>query len=66
MMVLADGTVVQCDQDFQGKTAIGSIERDSLVDLWRNGQLKSLRQMHLAGRYDTNDLCAACRQWHRP
>jgi spiro-SPASM protein len=65
MTILADGNVAVCDRDFQGKTVVGSINNHRLIDLWQGQQLGDLREAHLAGRYEANNLCPACRHWHR-
>lgn len=65
MMILADANVTICDQDFQAKQCIGSIETNSLIDLWQGTPLTELREAHRAGTYNTNDLCPNCRYWHR-
>jgi hypothetical protein len=61
-MILADGTMTTCDQDFAGRQALGRISELSLADLWRCQRLADLR----ADRYNNLPLCAACDQWHRP
>ena len=100
-MILADGTVALCDQDFQGRHAVGRIgppsrgeirltgaavealrcpptplgwERGdserarpsgSLAEIWQGEALTRIRQAHLAQRFDSTPLCAACDEWHR-
>jgi len=65
-MVLADGRVTACDQDFRGQYAIGSLKETSLSDLWSGWKMKAIRRSHLAGRYDGIPLCENCQEWHRP
>lgn len=65
-MILADGTVSLCDQDFRGQHAIGSLMQSSLRDLWTSAALQSIRDTHLAGNYTPLPLCRACEEWHRP
>lgn len=62
MTILSDGTVARCDQDWQGRAAIGNVNDTALAELW--AQLRALRANHEAGAYD--GPCAGCRQWHRP
>ena len=64
--VLADGTLVACDQDFAGARPIGSLADRSLADLWNGPEMTRLRADHDAGRYEADPLCAACAEWHRP
>ena len=65
-VVLADGRVTMCDQDFNGTAAIGSLHKHSLAALWRGAVFEALRSAHDAGRFDANPLCNACDEWHRP
>ena len=65
MMVLADGRVVACDQDYAARQPLGSLSSQSLADIWRRG-VGDLRAAHQAGRYTDHPLCPACDEWHRP
>lgn len=65
-MVLADGRVTVCDQDFRGEHAIGSLTGGALSELWTGSSMSAVRQSHLQGTYDATPLCAACEEWHRP
>jgi spiro-SPASM protein len=62
MMVLADGRVPQCDQDYEGRCIAGDIRNESLLDIWQGKYFNSLR----ADQLSQNILCERCRQWHRP
>ncbi|MBN2560894.1 MAG: SPASM domain-containing protein [Phycisphaerae bacterium] len=61
-LILADGRMTTCDQDFAGRQTIGRIGEASLGDLWRGERLASIR----ANALDTMPLCRACEEWHRP
>ena len=65
-LVLADGRVTMCDQDFQGRHPLGSLADRSLEDIWRCAEFDRIRAAHQAGRFDPVPLCAACDEWHRP
>lgn len=76
-LVLADGRVTLCDQDFRGLLCVGRIGEHSLQRLWRGEpeasaraafpvDYRRIRDAHAAGRFDVNALCAACTEWHRP
>ena len=65
-MVLADGRVTICDQDFRGEHTIGSIADSPLSTLWTGQTLVAVRRSHQAGTYDVIPLCRRCREWHRP
>lgn len=64
-VILADGSVVACDQDAAGSLRLGQIDTASLGEIW-NGQAASrLRGMHQSMQLDERSLCARCSQWHR-
>jgi hypothetical protein len=65
-MILADGRMTLCDQDFAGQTAVGSLVESSLSDLWHSQTMDDAREHHDRGRYDALPLCGACCEWHRP
>jgi len=65
-MVLADGSVVTCDQDTRGTQALGRITERSLESIWRSDRFEVIRTAHRAGRFAEMPLCAACDEWHRP
>lgn len=65
-MVLADGRVTVCDQDFRGEHAIGSVAGHCLSDLWTGARMESVRRAHLDAAYDAVPLCPTCDEWHRP
>lgn len=65
-LILADGRVVFCDQDLNGRHALGSLLESSLEELWQGGDFESLRQSHREGDCEKHTLCAKCDDWHRP
>jgi hypothetical protein len=65
-MVLADGRVTVCDQDFRGEHAVGSLTANSLGDLWIGDRIREIRQSHVDGGYNGMVLCGRCEEWHRP
>lgn len=62
MMVLADGNVTTCDQDYRGLQIAGRLPDMSLSAIWQSQALNDIRHTAIA---DT-PLCRACHQWHRP
>lgn len=66
MMVLADGSVVACDQDFAARAVLGNVNESPLRDIWTGGALASLRSAHFGAAYDAHPLCPHCDEWHRP
>lgn len=65
-MVLADGRLTLCDQDFRGSAAAGSLRSQSLAELWTGGALADVRAGHIRGAWEELSLCCNCDEWHRP
>ncbi len=61
-MILADGRVTTCDQDFAGRQTIGRLDESPLSELWHSARLKAIRE----NRFDQAPLCPKCDEWHRP
>jgi len=64
-MVLADGSVVACDQDAAALLGLGHIDTSSLGDIWNGQAANHLRALHQSLQSDEQSLCARCSQWHR-
>lgn len=62
MLVLADGCVTTCDQDFAGKQVIGDLREGSLQSIWQSEALTRIRENDLSKTV----LCRGCAEWHRP
>ena len=65
-MILADGRMTVCDQDFRGEHAVGSLVDHSLTELWSSPAMQAARNAELAGTHDGMAMCPACKEWHRP
>lgn len=65
-LILADGRVVLCDQDFKGNHPIGDLHNATLQEIWKSQSFEKTRRDHLAASYECNSLCAGCAEWHRP
>lgn len=65
-VVLADGRVTMCDQDFNGLQAIGQLGEQTLEQIWRGANFEKIRTAHRENQFNVNPLCAACDEWHRP
>ncbi|MCC6679712.1 MAG: SPASM domain-containing protein [Phycisphaeraceae bacterium] len=63
MSILSDGSVAQCDQDWQGRGALGDLKITALADIWQ--QAHQLAAAHEQGRYTQLTLCGSCGDWHR-
>lgn len=61
-VVLADGRVTTCDQDFAARQAVGRIGDATFLELWQSKLFDPIRE----NRYNEMPLCPACDEWHRP
>jgi radical SAM protein with 4Fe4S-binding SPASM domain len=66
LVVLADGTVAPCPQDFYGKLAVGDLNRQTVAEIWNGEPLRALRRRMAARDVTGLDPCAACDQIRRP
>lgn len=65
-IVLADGSVTTCDQDFAGRMIVGHIGKQSLSEIWNGAGMNAIRAAHQQGDLGTTALCVSCDEWHRP
>lgn len=65
MMILADGRVSLCSQDFMGKHTVGNVFTHSVKEIWKSPALERLRQAQRDGNFGVNPLCARCKDWFR-
>jgi hypothetical protein len=65
-MILADGRMTLCDQDFRGRHAVGTVTESSVSDLWRSPSLNDIRHAHRSSDWTACTLCPPCLQWHQP
>ena len=62
MVVLADGHVTTCDQDYRGAQSLGRLPDATLIELWNARRFVQIR----ANELSDVPLCAKCDEWHRP
>jgi len=60
LVVLWDGRVIPCCVDYNANLAIGSVQNDTIQNLWKNEKMDFLRQQHLKGQFP--DTCANCNE----
>ncbi len=65
-MVLCDGRVVACDQDFRGLHPLGNLNEQPLETIWSGESFMRMRSAHQALDLSPFPLCGACDEWHRP
>jgi len=65
LMLLADGSVPCCSQDFEGRVCVGRWIEEKLADIWGGESLRMLRQAHETGHLEPFPMCQACGDWNR-
>lgn len=61
--VQANGNVVACAVDCEGKYVAGNVETQSLAEIW-NGPLRWVRELHARRRFrDLPEVCRRCTDW---
>jgi hypothetical protein len=65
-MVLADGRLTLCDQDFEGAQTIGDLGQASLAESWSGVTLSKIRGAHFSDSTELPEVCRRCDEWHRP
>ncbi len=66
LIVLWDGTVLPCTQDFFGFYPLGNIKENSLLELWNSEAQIKLREKISRADLDSLETCARCDRLHRP
>jgi len=60
LVVLWDGRVIPCCVDYNANLTVGSVQNDTIQNLWKNEKMDLLRQQHLNGQFP--DTCANCNE----
>ncbi|MHB0999890.1 MAG: radical SAM protein [Armatimonadota bacterium] len=60
LIVLWDGTVLPCPQDFFGILKLGNVNDESLLDIWNNDAIRALRREMADPKSLTRKPCTEC------
>lgn len=61
MVVLADGTVVPCCNDYSGRNRLGDLKTQTLREIWNGSEMRKLRRMLANPHSDrTGTICHKC------
>jgi len=60
LVVLWDGRVIPCCVDYNATLTIGSVQNETIQNLWKNEKMDFLRKQHLEGKFP--DTCANCNE----
>ncbi|MFH0986887.1 MAG: radical SAM/SPASM domain-containing protein [Candidatus Micrarchaeota archaeon] len=62
MLVLNNGDVTVCCQDYNGKYVVGNMMKNTLDEIWNGPKMQTIRKQHISGQFN-NGLCDNCRDW---
>jgi radical SAM protein with 4Fe4S-binding SPASM domain len=65
LAIHADGSVGQCNVDYNSTSYLGSIQHSSIKEVWNGNSINKLRELHLKGSRFTLPLCQNCSVWER-
>ncbi len=66
LIILWDGTVLPCTQDFFGNYKVGNVKNSSIKEIWNCEEMKRLRYLLLTGKYNEVKICSDCdRPWRK-
>jgi len=60
LVVLWDGRVIPCCVDYNANLMIGSVQNETVPNLWENKKMDLLREQHLKGQFP--DTCSNCNE----
>ena len=60
LVVRANGEIVPCAVAWSRDLIIGDVNKETLSEIWNGEKMKSLREMHLAGRRNEVSGCIGC------
>lgn len=63
MVVLYDGRVALCCDDYDGKVIMGDLSKQTILEVWCGKQFRAYREAHLKDERQTMLLCAQCRKY---
>ncbi len=59
-VVHSSGDVSVCGVDWEKKTVVGNIFKQSLRDIWNGPELRAFQRMHIERRKEENEACRNC------
>jgi len=66
MGIYADGVVVPCCYDVEGKRVMGNVNRSSLKDIWMSEHYRNFRRKVLNVDDEDIEICQNCLRWRSP
>lgn len=66
LVVLWDGTVLTCPQDFYAEYPLGNVKENSINEIWNNSRMQSLRKRMISKELEGVGCCQSCDMLYRP
>lgn len=63
LVILHDGNVVLCCNDYDGKVIMGNILKQGIMGVWNGETFRYYREMHMNDRRDELPLCNQCSKY---
>jgi len=60
MTVLANGKVILCCNDWERKTIIGDLNKQTIREVWNSDEMNEIRHKIISGRYNEVAACKEC------
>ena len=60
MFVWFDGSVSPCDNDYKAMLRVGTIEGETLGELWNNSNYQEIRDVHIGSMRGNQEPCKRC------
>lgn len=60
LCVLSNGKAILCTQDWERKTIIGDLNKQTIHEIWNSDKLNEIRLKIISGRYDEIAACKEC------
>lgn len=65
MIILVDGTVPFCGNDYNGKIKMGDLTNSSIKEIWKDQPFSKARHLHATGQRNDIHMCRGCDIWER-
>ncbi len=60
LMILQDGKVIVCCDDFNGKILVGDINKESIKQIWNSKRVKKIQKIQLKHEFEKIPACVNC------
>ena len=64
-IVLNNGDVPLCCQDYNGEYLLGNINKQSIAEIWNGAAINRYREFHLRRELDAVPICRSCNFWQQ-